>query len=461
MICFVRFDTVTTHGSGPFARFVGRILKQSGFRVSFQTKKVKGESFVNVIGMKGKGSRPFLICSHLDTVPPGEKQKWTKTSGNPWKAKAKGGRLYGLGTADDKGSLLAMIMAAEQMSSLRLKRPLMVMGTFGEESGMGGALHFVNRWKGPKPCCALVGEPTSLGITYRHKGLGVIEIELECSQDFTPSPLSSPPRRGRGKGEGDSRSGKSISFEFKGKQAHSSRPHLGENAIEKAMEFLRRNRRTSRRLVSIDGGSAANLIPAHAKLTFTGDRSQKFDLSGPLLESYQAVRSIVAGFEGRKDSSFYPSTITSNFGIARTAGNVTKLVFDFRLLPGQSIEVIHRNLKQRLSKRLSQFKKFRWRMKIERSNPPLDLELDHPFIKTVSALLKKRGLAASLTVKPSCTEAGVYHRWGVPSVIFGPGKADGNIHAPNESIRIREIEQAVRIYQDAIQTFCVEGKPCF
>lgn len=443
---FIRYNTVSSRSNERFACQIGRILKQSGFRVSYQTKKLSGKTLANVIGIKGKGKRPFLICAHLDTVPPGETVQWTKTKGNPWNATIKNGALYGLGAADDKGPLVAMLCAGAQVSARGLKRPLMLMGTFGEESGMGGAKLFRRAWKGMKPCCAMVCEPTNLGITYRHKGLGVIEIELEQS-----------------KGSQASRGTKKFVVEFKGRQGHSSRPHTGDNALEKAMDFLRGDawRHSNRCLVSIVGGAAANLIPARASLTFQETNEPlRDDLSGPLLACYDSVRGIVRQFASRKDRSFVPPVMTSNFGIAQTKGRVTRLVFDFRLLPGQSVRAICRRLKKTLSHKLRVYEGIKWRMGIERDNPPLGLEQDHPFMKAGIRLLKEEGLPPSLSVKPSCTEAGVYAGWGVPAFVFGPGRSAGNVHAPNESIRISEVEKAVRVYQRAIQAFCVEGKPC-
>lgn len=453
---FVRFNTVSSRTNASFARHVSRILKRSGFRVTCQNKKFAGKVFVNVIGIKGNGGRPFLICAHLDTVPPGPPAKWTKTGKNPWKATIKKGSVYGLGTADDKGSLLAILTAVRNIPEDQLKRPLMVIGTFGEESGMGGALFFVKGWKGPKPCCALVGEPTRLGITYRHKGLGVIEIELltgtpSKSARFTQSSPRNPALL------------EWVPVTFKGKQGHSSRPHLGSNALEKAMNFLERHVRSNRnvRLISIEGGTAANLIPAYAKLTFLrAADSSSAGLQDPLLECWRAVRKIVTRLQSKKDRSFYPSTITSNFGMARTKGNATKLVFDFRLLPGQSIQAIHAKLKKELSRKLKRYQ-VKWRIKIERDNPPLDLDRDHAFVRAGKRLLQECKLPIQLSVKPSCTEAGVYSSSGIPAIIFGPGQSSGNIHAPNESIGIKEIERAVDFYRQAIQRFCIEGRRCF
>jgi acetylornithine deacetylase/succinyl-diaminopimelate desuccinylase-like protein len=354
--------------------------------------------------------------------------------------------LYGLGSADDKGPLLAMLCAALRTKHHQLKRPLMMMGTFGEECGMPGAIHCVEHWRGPKPCCAIVGEPTSLGITYRHKGLGVIEIELKKKNIKSVQTVMRQTKR---------------SVTFRGKQGHSSRPHLGDNALDKLMHFLgqrvKRNRRI--RVLSIHGGSAANLIPGSASLEFQRDHDDN-ELSLALVDCYQEVQKIVKRLSRRVDRSFYPSTITSNFGVARTKGDVTKLVFDFRLLPGQSIRSIYRELDKCLKKRLRLYPTLTWRAYVERANLPLGQDRKYPFVKAGTKLLKQERLPLALSVKPSCTEAGVYAQWGVPSFVFGPGRSSGNIHAPNESIRISEIKRAIKFYTRAIQTFCVEGKPC-
>ena len=172
---FIQFNSVCTKSNRTFAREIGRLLKRGGFRVTYQTRRIRGEQYINTIGIKGKGSHPLMLCSHLDTVPAGNPRDWVKTNRNPWKASLRGDTLYGLGSADDKGPLLAMLAAGSQIPERALKRPLVVMGTFGEENGMGGATLFTRSWRQSKPSMAFAGEPTGLGITYRHKGIGVLD----------------------------------------------------------------------------------------------------------------------------------------------------------------------------------------------------------------------------------------------------------------------------------------------
>jgi acetylornithine deacetylase/succinyl-diaminopimelate desuccinylase-like protein len=56
--------------------------------------------------------------------------------------------------------------------------------------------------------------------------------------------------------------------------------------------------------------------------------------------------------------------------------------------------------------------------------------------------------------KAGCSEAGLYSRLGIPSVVIGPGKATGNIHQPNESISVKQLKRGIRFYQEFIRRVC-------
>jgi acetylornithine deacetylase/succinyl-diaminopimelate desuccinylase-like protein len=95
---------------------------------------------------------------------------------------------------------------------------------------------------------------------------------------------------------------------------------------------------------------------------------------------------------------------------------------------------------------------------IERDNPFLEMALNHPLLQAGKRLLQKHELPVVLETKPSCTEAGMYQYWGVPAFVFGPGESGGNVHAPNESIELSQIEKAIEVYASAIEAFCVKGE---
>jgi acetylornithine deacetylase/succinyl-diaminopimelate desuccinylase-like protein len=464
---FIKYNSVCTGSNLAFAKEVGRFLKRGGLRVSYQTTRRNGQSFANVLGMKGKGTRPLLLCSHLDTVPPGNLKDWTKTHKNPWAPARSNGRLYGLGSADDKGPLLAMLYAASHFPENRLKRPLLVMGTFGEENGMGGARLFIEKWKKGKPfdfaqgkpCAVIAGEPTDLTVTYRHKGIGAVVIELVS--------MSSAGLNLRYGSSGV----RKVRYEFKGKQGHSSRPAVGINALDKAIRFLKAFSRSgtaeSYVVLNLNGGSAANIIPASASLEILKLQRGRFHKGGltlkqtipvfpshAVLDCFNSVQSLVNPLKKKRDPHIDPPTITSTFGVARTSGNILALTFDFRLLPGQEFKKIYSRLVKELRKKLKLYPGLKWKVTVDRDNLPLGLDRKHPLVQLSQSLLKKLGLPPTLKANPGCTEAGTYHAWGSPAIVFGPGKAYGNIHSPNESIEISQIQKAVDFYTLAIETLC-------
>ncbi len=443
LVRLVRTPSVTSDSNGAAARLAARMFREAGLRVRIQTTRIGGKAFHNVVGTKGPAGRPLMLCAHLDTVPPGDFARWTRTGGNPWKATKYGRTLYGLGAADDKASLAAMVRAAGRVAASELRRPLLLLATFGEESGMGGAWLFRETWRGPKPFAAFVGEPTSLTVTYRHKGMGVIELVI----------------RGPGGAAGGAAGARKA---FRGKQGHSSRPWLGQNALEKAMAFLRSGGGRAKSVLRIEGGAAPNLIPGHAEIVLSKTAAPGRGFPASLVISCDgAVKKVLKTYSRRRDASFYPATITSNFGVARTERNALKFLYDFRLLPGQSVADIERKIRKELRIRLKTFPRFRCATEIERANPPLGGTPRDPLVRFAQTALRRSGHRPELVTKPSCTEAGVYERWGVPAVIFGPGLAAGNIHAPNESVSLSEVAKAAGLYEALIRAACGGKTPCF
>src|SRR5215210_8950193 len=61
----------------------------------------------------GPGGRPLVLSGHLDTKPVAD-ATW---SADPYGADVEGDRLYGLGSADMKGALAAMLVAASRLAS--------------------------------------------------------------------------------------------------------------------------------------------------------------------------------------------------------------------------------------------------------------------------------------------------------------------------------------------------------
>lgn len=76
----------------------------------------------------------LLFCGHLDTKPTGDLTSW---EGDPYKARIRDGRMFGLGAADMKGGVAAMVFAAAavQREVGDLHGRLVLAFTADEEAG--------------------------------------------------------------------------------------------------------------------------------------------------------------------------------------------------------------------------------------------------------------------------------------------------------------------------------------
>jgi acetylornithine deacetylase len=117
------------------------------------------------------GEGPLLLLnSHTDTVPVGE--DWTK---DPLAANIEDGRIYGRGTNDAKGCLVAMILGAAAAFKSRAPKGRVLIAASCEEEVLGQGLEKLLPTL-PRPDAAVVGEPTGLKPAVAQKGLIVLEI---------------------------------------------------------------------------------------------------------------------------------------------------------------------------------------------------------------------------------------------------------------------------------------------
>ncbi|MFD0688050.1 M20 family metallopeptidase [Actinomadura fibrosa] len=119
----------------------------------------------------GPGGRHLVLCGHMDTKPIGD-ASWTV---DPLGAEIDGDRLYGLGSADMKGALAAMILAAADLAgsgALGAGR-LSLLFTADEEDGAYHGAQYLAETQGHLGADAvLIGEPGGLEDDYDALHLG-------------------------------------------------------------------------------------------------------------------------------------------------------------------------------------------------------------------------------------------------------------------------------------------------
>ncbi len=117
------------------------------------------------------GDGPLLLLnSHTDTVPVG--QGWTR---DPLAANIEDGKIYGRGSNDAKGCLIAMILGASRAFKTNAPKGKVLLAASCEEEVLGQGLEVLLPTL-PRPDAAVVGEPTGLKAAVAQKGLLLLEI---------------------------------------------------------------------------------------------------------------------------------------------------------------------------------------------------------------------------------------------------------------------------------------------
>ena len=211
----------TTAMEGPVGNALASELSQLGYKV--ERIPVEGDRF-DVWATHPDHPNPQLALStHMDTVPPFIPSSETAD------------RIYGRGSCDAKGIIVAQIAAAEKLKTEGIHVGLLFL--VGEERDSQGAQVANQQPRGVK--FLINGEPTENRLAVASKG--TLRVELVA----------------------------------RGKMAHSAYPELGESAVEKLLDALHKIRKLklptnpkagpcTLNIGLIEGGRAPNVIPDYA-----------------------------------------------------------------------------------------------------------------------------------------------------------------------------------------------------
>jgi len=200
--------------------FLAPLCRDAGLDVLVQRELRDGVEQFNLVATRpAECNGALLLATHLDTVAPGDPSMWKVSGGRPFALTERDGQLYGLGCADVKLDFLCKLAALERVRHERLKRPVVLAGTYGEEVGRYGAALLVRELE-RLPVMALVGEPTALRVCTLHKGY--IEVHVHGQSIAGGTRTAGPTWRAR----------------FTGSAAHSSQPDCGVSACDLLLDTL-------------------------------------------------------------------------------------------------------------------------------------------------------------------------------------------------------------------------------
>lgn len=169
----------------------------------------------NVIGRIGNGKRVIAFDAHIDTVYAGEISLWDF---DPFTPKAEDGKIWGRGSADQKGGMASMVYAGKIIQELNLNKDFTIYftGTVMEEDCDGLCWQYIINEDKIKPELVILTEPTNMNIYRGHRGRMEILIKI------------------------------------KGFSCHGSAPERGDNAIYKISRIALEIEKLNERLISDD-----------------------------------------------------------------------------------------------------------------------------------------------------------------------------------------------------------------
>jgi acetylornithine deacetylase len=184
---------IVVGGSGEtaIARFVVDWCERAGLETSLEEAAPSRPNVIAVARGLG-GERSLMLNAHMDTVG-------VAGMADPFVPRIEGGRLYGRGSYDMKGSLAACMLATADAKRRGLSGDVILAAVADEEYASVGTEAVA---AGVRADAAIVTEPTEMQLAIAHRGFVHLEIETQ------------------------------------GRAAHGSRPHLGIDAIAKMGRVL-------------------------------------------------------------------------------------------------------------------------------------------------------------------------------------------------------------------------------
>ncbi|EAE7321010.1 ArgE/DapE family deacylase [Listeria monocytogenes] len=236
----VNIDSTNGHEE-QVANYLQKLFAEYGIESEKVQYDVDRASLVSEIG--SNDGKVLAFSGHMDVVDAGDVSKWKFP---PFEATEHEGKIYGRGATDMKSGLAAMVIAMIELheEKQKLNGEIRLLATVGEEVGELGAEQLTQKGYADDLDGLIIGEPSGHRIVYAHKG--------------------------------------SINYTVKstGKNAHSSMPEFGVNAIDNLLLFYNEVEKFVKSIDAtneilgdfihnvtvIDGGNQVNSIPEKAQL---------------------------------------------------------------------------------------------------------------------------------------------------------------------------------------------------
>lgn len=358
-------------GEADISRYVEAFFLQRGIETWRQDVLLANERTgdrQNVIArIAGVDStRRIVLEAHMDTV------SVQGMSIPPFEPNVQNGRMYGRGSCDTKAGLAAMMHALASIHASGSKPPcdVLLAAVVDEEYSFLGVQKLCEDLVAD---AAIVAEPTELRVAIASKG--VLRWRIIVT----------------------------------GKSAHSSKAHLGINAIYQMAKIV---------------------------LAVEKDHAALSKVSDPLLGSASCNVGIIAG------------GVQVNF-----VPDLCSIEIDRRLLPQETVSDVWKHYEQLLDS-------------LKETIPDLNVRMEQPMlvdeawkvdpessiVRVAGNVARNLGLDAEPIGVPFGSDASKLGRKGIPTIIFGPGSID-QAHSAIEYIELAQVAKAFEFYRGCVLAF--------
>ena len=333
------------------------------------------DEYGSVVGrIHGSGAGPRLhFDGHLDNVPATSLEHWTH---DPFAAELADGKIWGRGATDMKGPLAAMICAAAFAARDVLRGTITVSASVAEEELEGPALNAILRHQPAD--MVIIGESTLL-----HAGIG---------------------QKGRA----------GIRVTTHGRPAHSSVPHMGDNAVYRMVEAIQRLRQ---------------VVPPEDELLGSG--------------VMELVEIVSAPYPG---TSIIPDRCTVRWDRRLIRGETRESVLGgvrAALAGVEHVDVAYLDVAVPCYTGAT--------LRSDDFHPAWDVPATSPLAQAALHGIAAAGLAARTCSIAYCTNgSGSAGDLGIPSIVIGPGDP-AQFHVIDEYISVDQLVSGVEVYLGMIR----------
>jgi len=312
-------------------------------------------------------ARRLVFEAHMDTV------SIKGMTIDPFDPVIRDGKLHGRGSVDDKAGLAAMMHAVADIHASGAPPPceIWLAAVVDEEYSFRGVVKLCENLQAH---AAVVAEPTEFKAVIASKG--VLRWRIRT----------------------------------KGKAAHSSKPHLGINAITAMSRVV---------------------------LALQEDHQRMQEKQHPLLGPATCNVGVI---HGGVQVNFVPDEAT--------------IEIDRRLLPGEEVDTVLAHYQSLLDALMHQHPD----VIAEMETPPMlqdwpfQTDAQEPLIHLAQDILRSMDRDDTPCGVPFGSDASKFSRLGIPTLLFGPGSID-QAHAAVEYVECAEVEKALGFYTEVARRF--------